>query len=472
MMRTRTARLRLVQVATFVACVVVGTVVVVFAAAQGGASTLWLPGGLALAVLLKYDRMAWPAIPLSSFAAFAVATGNLGLALALAAGNTAEAILAAALIDRFAGGDNVFRTARSVFRFVAIAVLASAVPASLASIAAVLTGSAWASFGSVWATWWLGNVAGLAVGTPLLLSVTAAEWRLPKPEDMPKLMEGVGVFLTLVVVSVMVFGAPSLGLGSYPLDVLTIPVLLWAAFRFSTREVAVAIAVLAIAAVWGTLQGFGPFVRPDRMDTVLLLQAFIAVVGLAGAALGAALGEHRTAVAQLEMLETTDALTGLANYRRLIDVLRMEITRSRRTGRPIALLFLDLTGLRRINDQHGHLVGSRALCRLADTIRKTCRGMDVPARIGGDEFALILPETNEVGGYALLARLTQRLAADTEEPPLAITGGLSVFPRDGDSPTLLMRAADDSLNKTRDAEAAARRRAAAAEEKRKTGAAS
>jgi diguanylate cyclase (GGDEF)-like protein len=471
-MRSRAKRLRAVQVATFIACVNVGTFVLVFAAAQGGASALWLPSGLALAILLKYDRMAWPAIPLASLAAYLMAGGGWGLALALAVGNTAEAILAAALIDRFAGGEHVFRTARSVFRFVGIALLSSAVPATLATVAGFMTEPGWTSFGSAWATWWLGNVAGLAVGTPLVLTLAATEWRLPTADDMPKMLEGAGLFVALVIVSLMVFGDPQLGLGAYPLDVLTIPVLLWAAFRFTPREVAVAIAVLAIGAVWGTLQGFGPYARPDRTEAVLMAEAFVAVIGLAGIALAAALTEHRNAVAQLETLETTDSLTGLANYRRLIDVLRMEITRSRRTGRPIALLFLDLAGLRRINDTHGHLVGSRALCRLADTIRKTSRAMDVPARIGGDEFALILPETNEVGGYALLARLSQKLAADTEQPVLQIAGGLSVFPRDGDSPTLLMRAADDSLNKARDAEAAARRRAAAAEDKRKAGTAS
>jgi diguanylate cyclase (GGDEF)-like protein len=322
----------------------------------------------------------------------------------------------------------------------------------------------------VWATWWLGNVAGLAVGTPLVLSAIATGWRMPVREDAPKIIEGAALYLALLLVSTTVFGGTAWG--SYPLDVLTIPVLLWAAFRFTPREVAIAVALLASVAIWGTLQGFGPYVRPDLTESMILLEAFVAVIGLAGTALGATLAEHRNAVAQLEMLETTDSLTGLSNYRRMIDVLRMEMTRSRRTGRPIALLFLDLNGLRKINDQHGHLVGSRALCRVADTIRKTSRAMDVPARIGGDEFALILPETNEVGGYALLARLSQKLAADTEQPALSFSGGLSVFPRDGDSPTLLMRAADDSLNMAKAAEAAGRRRAAAAEEKRKAGAAS
>lgn len=472
-MITRPRRLRAVQVATFIVCVNLGTLALIFGAAEGGASALWLPGGVALAILLRYDRMAWPAIPLATFAACVVATGDWLLATALAAGNTAEAILAAALIDRIAGGAKVFHTARSVFRFVAIALVSSAIPATLAATMGFITGSAWAGFPAVWATWWLGNLAGLAVGTPLVLLTASAEWRRPTAADVPKLLEGAGFIAVLLLVGAFVFGGNlPWGVGSYPLDVLALPILLWAGFRFGQREVAFAVAGLACIAVWGTMQAFGPFARPDRTESILMLQAFVAVIGFAGTALGAAVAEHRHAVAQLVLLETTDSLTGLSNYRRLIDVLRMEITRSRRTGRPIALLFIDLTGLRKINDQHGHLVGSRALCRLADTIRKTCRSMDVPARVGGDEFAIILPETNEVGGYALLARISQKLAADTETPALTLAGGLSVFPRDGDSPTLLLRAADESLNKAKDAEGAARRRAAVVEEKRKAGAAS
>jgi diguanylate cyclase (GGDEF)-like protein len=471
-MSPRPRRLHAVQVAAFIACVNLGTLGLVFVSAGGGASALWLPSGIALAILVKYDRLAWPAIPLATFAAYMVAGVDWTLATTLAVGNTIEGVLAAALVDRFAGGETVFRTVRSVFRFVGIAVLAAAVPAMFATVLAFSMGTAWSSFGTVWATWWLGNVAGFAIGTPLVLLALNAKWRLPALDDVPKLLEGAALYLALLIVAALVFGGSTLGLGSYPLDVLVIPVLMWAAFRFGPRETGISLGVLAAIALWGTLQGSGPFVRPDRTESALLAGAFVAVMGFAGNAVAVAASEHRNAVAQLELLETTDALTGLANYRRVIDVLRMEITRSRRTGRPIALLFLDLSGLKKINDQHGHLVGSRALCRLADTMRKTCRGMDVPARIGGDEFAIILPETNEVGGYALLARLSQKLAADGEQPALSISGGLSVFPRDGDSPTLLMRAADDSLNKARDVDAAARRRAASAQEHRKSGTAS
>ena len=471
-MSLRSNRLRTVQVATFITCVNLGVLSLVVGAAVGGSSAFWLPGGVALAILLKYDRQAWPAIPVATFMAYAFGTGDYFLAAAAAVGSTLEAIFAAELVDRFANGEAVFRAARTVFRFVAIALVVSAVPATLATLAGIVSGSAWAGFGAVWVTWWLGSVAGLAVCTPLTLMLVTTPLRLPTVQEIPRVLEGAGLFVTLAIVGLIVFGGDTLWFGSYPLDVLALPVLLWAAFRFGQREVGVAVALFAVFAVWGTLQGVGPFVRPDRTQSIVMLHAFVAVIGLAGTALGAAVAEHTTAVTRLEDLETTDSLTGLSNYRKLIDTLRGEITRSRRTGRPIAVLFLDLNGLRKINDQFGHLVGSRALIRTAETIRKTVRAMDTPARFGGDEFALVLPETNEVGGYALLARLSQKLAADTEQPALSMSGGLAVFPKDGDSPTLLLRAADDSLHKTKDAEASAKRRAAAIEGQRKAGAAS
>src|SRR6266567_2713934 len=88
----------------------------------------------------------------------------------------------------------------------------------------------------------------------------------------------------------------------------------------------------------------------------------------------------------------SDSLTGLANYRHLVDVLDLEIKRSKRTGREFALLFFDLDDLKRINDSHGHMIGSQALCRLADVLSSCCRAIDTPARFGGDDFAKIFIE--------------------------------------------------------------------------------
>jgi two-component system cell cycle response regulator len=148
---------------------------------------------------------------------------------------------------------------------------------------------------------------------------------------------------------------------------------------------------------------------------------------------------------QLRQMSTSDSLTGLANYGRLVEVLESEIQRSLRTERPFSALFLDVDGLKKMNDHHGHLVGSRALVRLSTALRQTCRTIDTAARYGGDEFAIVLPETEEEEALQVAARITDFLAADTEQPPVRVSIGVAVYPTDGDTPSALLAAADTAL---------------------------
>jgi diguanylate cyclase (GGDEF)-like protein/PAS domain S-box-containing protein len=141
----------------------------------------------------------------------------------------------------------------------------------------------------------------------------------------------------------------------------------------------------------------------------------------------------------------SDSLTGLANYRHLVDVLDGEIKRSDRTGREFALLFFDLDGLKRINDRYGHMTGSQALCRLADVLCCCCRAIDTPARFGGDEFAVVLPETNAREAYQVARRICESVASDTDGPKLSVSVGIAVYPQDGDTIEKLLRQADSAL---------------------------
>ncbi len=92
---------------------------------------------------------------------------------------------------------------------------------------------------------------------------------------------------------------------------------------------------------------------------------------------------------------------------------------------------MDLDGLKRINDIHGHPVGNRALCRLANVLKIHCRGIDTPARYGGDEFALVLPECGLEFARTITDRLSERLANDGELPSLSVSIGFSVWPHNG-----------------------------------------
>ncbi len=121
------------------------------------------------------------------------------------------------------------------------------------------------------------------------------------------------------------------------------------------------------------------------------------------------------------------------------------IKRSQRTSRQFAVLLLDLDGLKQINDGHGHLVGNRALCRVADALRASVRTTDVVARFGGDEFACVLSEASEAGAEDLASRVGERLASDLEQPQVSVSLGWAVYPRDGATPGLLLDAADHAL---------------------------
>jgi diguanylate cyclase (GGDEF)-like protein len=165
--------------------------------------------------------------------------------------------------------------------------------------------------------------------------------------------------------------------------------------------------------------------------------------------LGGALLDNVHLFENERQLAASDPLTGLANYRRLVDALEGEIQRSRRTERPFSLLLFDLDGLKKINDNYGHLVGSKALCRVANVLRVNSRTIDTAARYGGDEFALILPETETNAAQEVARRICDRVSRDGELPPISASVGVASFARDGETLEALVGAADQALYKAK-----------------------
>jgi len=432
----------------------VGLAAVYFLAAKLGlrlafvnpsATAVWPPTGIALAAFLILGEGVWPGIFAGAFFANLTTAGTVATSLGIATGNTVEGLLASYLVQRFAAGRQAFARPRNAFRFALLgAALSPVVSATCGATSLALGGLArWADFGSIWVTWWLGDGAGALVVAPVVLLWTEnprLQW------SKRQLLEGAALLACLVIIGQMVFGGVSPPEArDYPLEVLCIPILLWAAFRFGARETASAILLLAVIAILGTLRGFGPFAREARNESLLLLQVFIAVVAVTKLIVASVVAERRRMEGHLRDLAVRDPLTGLANYRHLMVSLEAEIRRSQRTQRGFAVLLLDVDGLKRINDRHGHLVGSRALCRLAEVLHMSCRAVDTAARYGGDEFALVLPETDDTAAEQVATRVSERLKKDVEVPPIKASFGVAVFPRDGSTAEAILSGADRAL---------------------------
>jgi two-component system cell cycle response regulator len=104
-----------------------------------------------------------------------------------------------------------------------------------------------------------------------------------------------------------------------------------------------------------------------------------------------------------------------------------------------------MDGLNTINDQYGHLTGSRALVRLGKILRNHCRAIDTAARYGGDEFAIVFPEAGSDIASRIVNRIHEKMANDGETPALSASAGTATFPEDGDTPEKLLAAADRAL---------------------------
>src|SRR6266478_4905034 len=158
---------------------------------------------------------------------------------------------------------------------------------------------------------------------------------------------------------------------------------------------------------------------------------------------------------KLQLNAVTDPLTGLYNRRLFGETFDKELNRARRYGSPLALVILDLHRFKEVNDKHGHPRGDQVLRAAAATLKKALRTSDSAFRIGGDEFALLLPQTDAAQALALSRRI-ETVFAETLRPlqlAFAVTmdHGVATFPQDGDQSDQLIRVADERLYRFKNA---------------------
>jgi PAS domain S-box-containing protein len=257
-------------------------------------SPVWPPTGIALAAVLLLGYHVWPGIWLGAFLVNLGAGEPTATAAGIAAGNTLEALAGAWLSHRVVGLQPTLERLRDVLGLLGVALVATMISATV-GVASLCLGAVQPCSRSaeLWWIWWLGDAIGAFVVTPVLLTWTRASWR--RWTAAPR-GEAAGLFTALLVVCVAVF-AGRLGreISEYPLQYFVFPLVIWAALRMGQAGTSAVTFVAATIAIWGSINGLGPFARADLHASLVLLQLFLAVVAGTGLVLGAAMQERRVA---------------------------------------------------------------------------------------------------------------------------------------------------------------------------------
>src|SRR6266496_181742 len=278
------------------------------ASLHASASPVWPPAGIALAALIVLGYRAWPAIFVGAFLVNFTTAGNVATSLAVASGNTLEAMCGAWLVNRFAGGITAFDRPQSVFKFALAAVVSTIISPAFGVTSLALAGFAdWTNYGAIWLTWWLGDTTSDLLIAPLIILWSIASKRRWNRREAVEV--GI-VLLLLFVLSEAVFGGwLAISARNYPIAFICGAIVIWTAFRFTQRETATGIFILSAIAIWGTLHGFGPFAEETENQSLLALQYWTAVVTITAMALSAGMAERGRAE---EALRESEARTNLA----------------------------------------------------------------------------------------------------------------------------------------------------------------
>jgi diguanylate cyclase (GGDEF)-like protein len=405
-------------------------------------STLWPASGVTVSVLLLRPRREWPAylaaIWLADFTMDIVSAGFPSrVAYGLATANCLEPLLAASLLRRRLHARPDLSRLRDLGLFYFAAALCG--PMLSATV-----GSTWnwlMGDGSVWpfgGRWYVGDALGVIVVAPVILTVAGASFR---PVWTPA--KKCALALTFAVIAVALPWRFSATVG---MPFLVIPALSVTGLLLGTRAAAVAVFVAgAVVETLSTL-GSGPFSGGGAFTGLLSAQMYLVACsasGLTGAALMAGLASR-------EQMALHDSLTGLANRRLLVDRLSVACSHLARRPGAVGLMFVDLDGFKAINDEYGHAFGDQVLVETARRLQDVVRGEDTLARIGGDEFVILLHRVDDPGSLPGLAErieqvITKPITAAAASVRLGASVGYATTDRHDESHEELLGRADRAM---------------------------
>ena len=414
----------------------------------GYATPIWPPAGIALAALLFFGRRAWPGIWLGAAAVNYAVESSLVSAFTIGVGNSLEGVVAALLVERRQSDPRDFRRAEDVVSFIVICVIAASVAASVASVALALNNSLpWALAFRNWWTWWQGDLAGMIIVAPLLLS-----WSIPSPSPWPaaKKLEAATFAVLLGGTAWAVTMNEAARYAPFSLTFIALPFILWAAIRFGQREVTTTIAVVCAVAVWFVLERPALFEPTPVNELLLLLLSFNSMVVTTGLVVVTALRQRER---QALSAARNDALTGLANAALFDEQLARLLAVSRVQKAKVVLALMDIERFKTVNDTLGRHVGDNALRQIADRVSIGLTPDTLIARVSGDRFALAAAYSETGLGKVMPSRLSKWFGpaylVDGHELRLSARVGVALFPDDAQDADSLFLRAESALKKAK-----------------------
>lgn len=423
----------------------------IFTRPSGFLAAVWPVNALLVGLFIRRPQLAAPAGWIGALLGYLAAdllTGRqLTDTLRLTSINLVEVLVAWMLLSRQRRADQQLRTPLSVLYLFAICAIAAITAATLANLLQLAQTGAftWRR----WLIWFVSEIASLAVILPVVLtSPPVSSWRLRF--HWPALAAGLRHALPLLALLLsafvgLLFGGP--GALAFP-----IPALLWCALHYNLFATALLTMVFSIGEIIavssGVLELGGLGRTQDHMLSIRLGVTFMALGPLTVATIHAVRNEL---VRSLSHAASHDFLTGALSRGAFELGAREALARAAASGRSAALVMVDVDHFKQINDRHGHAAGDQILQTFAATAHHTLREGDLFGRFGGDEFAILLPETNRSEAMEVV----ERLRTSVQEAPtpvedggmVSVTLSIGVADTDGGSTALepLMRAADKAL---------------------------
>ena len=429
----------------------------------GVTSVVFVPEGIALAFCILFGSRVAPGIFFGQAILALGSGGSLPSGLTMALVNSLEGILGGRLFHSLSISLRFDRPRDVVLFVVMIFLVLQPVSAAGAGAAFFLSGNLpadvarpmppWVSdpvvssplslLAPVMERWWLANSLGQLLVTPLLLAWTLPVAQLQGGNRLDMLLGGGALLIVLLALS---------GVPAPPLFLLALlyAILVWIGIGRGLRAITLANLLIGAAITWTAVSGKGFLSHMAMADRLVNVGYFIAIACSFSLMLFAMFEERRGLIEQLRYLASVDPLVGLSNRRQFIENARNEIEKARRNATDTVMLMLDVDHFKQINDRYGHAAGDFALKALAQTCRRTVREDDLIGRVGGEEFAFLLPATTIDEGYRIAERLRAEIAATPlqldGEHVLPMTVSIGIAPFDGlISLDTLRRRADKAL---------------------------